>query len=192
MKTAKELEKDIVFNATLHGLSLTFSSTWGLFSPKKIDEGTSLLLKHIPISDGQATLDLGCGYGAIGLFIAKASPNGVVHMVDKDYIAVEFATKNATANKLRNCHAYLSNAFSEVKDVRFHNVVSNLPAKAGKEMLYIMFSGAREHLLPGGQIVVVTISGLKEYIRKSFTDIFGNYEKLKQGKTHVLSKAVRE
>jgi 16S rRNA G1207 methylase RsmC len=191
MKTAKELKEDIVFASVVEGVSLTFRSTWGLFSPKKIDDGSLLLLKNIRVEDGQNTLDLGCGYGAIGLFIAKAAPNGIVHMVDKDYIAIEFAEKNAAENQLPNCQIYLSNAFSEVTNLRFHNIFSNLPAKTGREMLYIMLCDAQEHLLPGGQIVVVTVSGLKDYIKRNFIDIFGNYEKLKQGKTHVVSRAVR-
>jgi 16S rRNA G1207 methylase RsmC len=191
MKTASELGKDIVFTATIGRTSLTFSSTWGLFSPKGIDDGSLLLMKHVCVHDGQATIDLGCGYGPIGLFIAKSTPNGSVHMVDKDYIAVEYAEKNAAINQLKNCRIYLSNAFSNVGDTRFHNVVSNLPANAGREMLYIMLSGAKEHLARGGQIVVVTISGLKEYIKRNFMQVFGNYEKIKQGRAHVVSKAVK-
>jgi 16S rRNA G1207 methylase RsmC len=86
----------------------------------------------------------------------------------------------------------LSNAFSEAKDIRFHNVVSNLPAHTGRETLYIMLCGAKEHLLLGGQIVVVTISGLKEFIKRNLLAVFGNYEKLKQGKTHLVSRALHE
>ena len=65
-------------------------------------------------------------------------------MVDKDYVAVQYAQKNAELNALTNCKVYLSNAFSTV----------------GRELLYIILSDARKHLKPGGKIVVVTISGL--------------------------------
>jgi len=192
MKTAEELKRDIVFDVTLRGRGLTFHSAWGLFSPRGIDNGSYLLIEHIDVRDGQWTLDLGCGYGAIGLAIAKACPGGTVHLVDTDFVAVDFARKNAQLNGLANCTAYLSNAFSAVGDIRYDNVVANLPAKVGKELLYIILSDARDHLKPGGQLVVVTISGLKEFIKRNFKEVFGNYEKLKQGREHAVFRAVKE
>ena len=192
MKTSKELKQDIVFDVTLRGHRLTFHTTWGLFSPRGIDNGSYLLIEHIDVRDGQWTLDLGCGYGAMGLAIAKACPGGTVHLVDTDFVAVDFARKNAQLNGLANCTAYLSNAFSAVGDIRFDNVVANLPAKVGKELLYIILSDAREHLKPGGQLVVVTISGLKEFIKRNFQEVFGNYKKLKQGREHAVFRAVKE
>jgi 16S rRNA (guanine1207-N2)-methyltransferase len=192
MKTAEELKRDIVFDVTLRGHGLTFHSTWGLFSPRGIDNGSFLLIEHIDVRDGQWTLDLGCGYGAMGLAIAKACPGGKVHLVDTDFVAVDFARKNAELNGLANCTAYLSNAFSAVGDLRFDNIVANLPAKVGKELLYIILSDARDHLKPGGQLVVVTISGLKEFIKRNFQEVFGNYEKLKQGREHAVFRAVKE
>ncbi len=191
MKTAAELKGDISFEATLRGNNLKFLSTWGLFSPKSIDDGTYLLIKHIDIEDGQSTLDLGCGYGAMGLAIAKAYSSGSVHLVDKDFVAVEYASKNIKLNGLKNCKAYLSNAFSAVDDVKFDNIIANLPANVGNEMLYIIMSDAFEHLNPGGQLVVVTIAGLKEYIKRNFKEIYGNYKKIKQGRGHTVAKAIK-
>jgi 16S rRNA G1207 methylase RsmC len=192
MKTSEELKKDIVFNANLRGHNLVFHSTWGLFSPRCIDNGSYLLIKHLVIDEGQLTLDLGCGYGAIGLSIARACPSGVVHMVDKDYVAINFARRNAEFNSITNCEIYLSNMFSAVGDVRFDNIVTNLPAKVGKELLYIILSDARGYLNPGGQIVVVTISGLREFIKRNFMEVFGNYQKLKQGRDHTVAKAIKK
>ena len=192
MKTAEQLKQDIVFRAGMRGSELTFHSTWGLFSPRCIDDGTSLLVEHVDIGDGELTLDLGCGYGAIGLAMAKAAPNGAVHMVDKDFVAVEFAKKNAHVNGVDNCEVYLSNAFSAVETRQFDNIVANLPAKVGKELLWIILSDARDHLRPGGQIAVVTISGLKEFIKRNFRETFGNYRKLKQGRAHTVAAAVKE
>jgi len=192
MKTAEELKEDIFFEAGLRENQLKFVSTWGLFSPKSIDDGSYLLIKHIDIEDGQTTLDLGCGYGAMGLSIAKACPNGKVHLVDKDFVAIQYASKNIKLNGLKNCKAYLSNAFSTVGDIKFDNIISNLPANVGNEMLYIMMHDAFEHLNPGGRLVVVTIAGLKEYIKRNFKAIFGNYKKLKQGRDHTVAQALKE
>jgi 16S rRNA G1207 methylase RsmC len=192
MKTADQLKQDIVFETTLRDHRLCFHTTWGLFSPREIDEGSRLLLRYLAVKDGDVTLDLGCGYGVIGLTIAKMTPNGTVHMVDKDFVALEFAKKNAAVNKVANCQIYPSNAFSTVGKVKFNTVVSNLPAKVGRELLYIILSDARDHLRPGGQIVVVTISGLREFIKRNFKEVFGNYEKIKQGRNYTVARAVKE
>lgn len=193
MMTPEDLPKlrsDIRFEEILRGHRLRFFSTWGLFNPTEIDGGTRLLLDYIELENPQTILDLGCGYGAIGVALAAAAPQSQVHMVDKDFVAVEYAKKNAAANNLKQCRAYLSNGFSHVpKEVKFDMIVSNLPAKVGKEMLYIILNDAKAYLKPGGTIYVVTISGLKEYIKRQFKEIFGNFEKIKQSKTYVVSMA---
>jgi len=191
MESVEELKRDIVFDSTLRGFRLVFHSTWGLFSPRRVDNGSCLLIEHIALEDGQNTLDLGCGYGAVGLSIAKAYPNGIVHMVDKDYVAVDYAARNAALNRISNCEIYLSNAFQAVGDMRFDNIVANLPAKVGKELLYIILTDAKHHLKERGQLVVVTISGLKGFIKRNFKEVFGNYEKVKQGKNHTVARALK-
>src|SRR5262245_36195002 len=106
--------REFSFTATLRGHQLTFHSTWGLFSPKAVDEGTTLLLKHLELPTDAAVLDLGCGYGPLGLTAAKLVPRGTVHLVDKDFVAVEYAHRNAQANHLPRVQAYLSNGFDQV------------------------------------------------------------------------------
>jgi len=192
MKSADELKQDIAFEATLRGRRLRFHSTWGLFSPRAVDNGSYLLIEHVDLHDGDVTLDLGCGYGAIGVAVAAATPAGRVHMVDKDFVAVEFARANARLNALDNCTVYLSNAFSHVPDVGFDNILGNLPANVGREMLYVVLADARAHLKPGGQLVIVTVAGLRQFIKRNLREVFGNYSKLKQGRNHAVARAVRE
>lgn len=193
MKTADELRQDIAFEATLCGNRMRLRSTWGLFSPRGIDDGSRLLIEHLDIEDNGVSLDLGCGYGAIGLAIAKSTPNGTVHMVDKDFVALEYARRNAELNCIANVEIYPSNGFGSVqRSARFDNVVSNLPAKVGKELFYIFLCDARDHLKDGGQLVVVTIAGLKEFIKRNFKEVFGNYKKIKQGRSHIVARAVKE
>lgn len=166
-------------------------STWGLFSPKAIDEGTQLLADHLgPIAPNTTALDLGCGYGPLGLAIAKLAPQGQVHLVDKDFVAVEYAQANAELNHLANTQAYLSNGFSHVPaDAKFDLIVSNLPAKIGAELLQTFLTDAHARLNPGGRLAVVTISGLKDYMKRELTSVFGNYTKLKQSKTYTAALA---
>ena len=185
------LKRDIEFDAQLRGFNFSFSSTWGLFSPKSIDSGTRLLINHLEVNAGNTCLDLGCGYGAIGLVMAKLSGNGKVYLVDKDFVAVEHAVKNIQRNRMRNCEALLSNAFSHVPDAKFDVIASNLPANAGKEQMRIILLEARNYLKPTGRLYVVTTAGLREFMKRNFKQVFGNYRKLKQSGTHVVSLAVR-
>ncbi len=185
------LRRDIVFSDTLRGQHLTFHTTWGLFSPKGVDEGSRLLLDHLEIKADDHTLDLGCGYGPLGLTLAKLAPEGTSVLVDKDFVAVEYSRKNAELNGIRNTEIFLSNGFDQIGDRRFDLIVSNLPAKTGKELYYLYFHDALARLNPGGSIYVVTISGLRKFIAKAFQEVFGNYEKLKQGKTYTVARAIK-
>ncbi len=188
-----ELKRDIYIQKELRGFPLKLFSTWGLFSPKDVDAGTELLLHSVEIAPDAVSLDLGCGYGAIGITLAKLSPSGHVHMIDKDYVAVEYARKNAKINNLKNFDAYLSNGFEKVPEgITFDVIVSNLPAKVSKELFLIMLLEAKNHLKPGGKFYVVTISGLKEFIKRNFQEVFGNYEKVAHGKTYTVSLARKE
>lgn len=186
----EDLKKDISFKASLLGENLSFKTTWGLFSPEKIDEGTYALLSALDIEGSEDILDLGCGYGPIGIALAKKT-KGQVHMVDKDFVAVEYAEKNAEENNAMNARSYLSNGLSHVpKDMKFDLIVSNLPAKVSKEFFWILFGDMKNHLKPGGKIVVVTIAGLEFFVKKNFESIFGNYKLIKN--THGYFVALAE
>ncbi len=191
-KTIENLKRDIVFDVELCGHHLTFHSTWGLFSPRQIDSGTALLLRYLTVRPDAQVLDIGCGYGPLGLAIAAQAPEGEVHMVDKDFVAVEYANKNAQLNQLLHAKAYLSNGLSHVPEGQmFDTVVSNIPAKVGKELLNILLWDSYRHLTPGGQMVVVTINGLRQFMKRNMQEIFGHYEKVKQGKDYTVSRAVK-
>ncbi|MBC8518977.1 MAG: class I SAM-dependent methyltransferase [Gammaproteobacteria bacterium] len=188
-----ELKQDLVFQDNLLGTQLTFNTTWGIFSPRGIDDGTHLLLKYLEVEADETIIDIGCGYGPLGLALGGQAPDGEVHMVDRDYVAVEYANKNAKINRMSHCRAYTSNGFSEVPEsMRFDTVVSNVPAKVGREMLTILLCDARSRMNPGGQIVVVTINGLRDFIKRNFKEVFGNYKKLKQGKAYTVARAIME
>ena len=182
---------EVNFHAELCGQSLTFSATWGLFSPKAIDAGTQLLLENMEIHEGDTCLDLGCGYGAIGITLAKCARTATIYMVDKDFVAIDYARKNVEQNRLQNCHVFLSNGFSDLSDIQFDLIAANLPANVGKELLQIFLSDAKQSLKPNGRIYVVTISGLRAFIKRRFIETFGNYRKLKQRHTYTVAVATR-
>ncbi len=186
-----ELRKDITFKEQLGGQSLTYHSTWGIFSPREIDEGTRLFMKYIKVNPDDDCFDLGCGYGPIGLTLAKLAPQGQTLMVDKDFMAVEYSNKNAKINQIKNASAILSNGFQHVDPaLRFDLIASNIPAKVGKEMMLLMLHDARSRLKPKGRLYLVTINGLRQYMKRNLKEVFGNYKKLKQGAKYTVHLAV--
>jgi len=192
-KQLDEYRKDIQFNATLCGQPLTFNSTWGIFSPREIDAGTLLLLKYIKINPDDDCFDLGCGYGPIGLTMAKLAANGQTLMVDKDFMAIEYSNKNAEQNNIKNAKAMLSNGFQHIdKNLKFDVIASNVPAKVGKEMMSLMLHDAHQAMKPDGRLYLVTVNGLRQYMKRNLKEIFGNYKKVKQGKAYTIHLAYRK
>ena len=131
------------------------------------------------------TLDVGTVPSARLWQSAKKRQN--VYMVDKDFVAIEYARKNVKQNQLQNCHVLLSNGFSHLPEVQFDVIASNLPANVGKELLQTFFTEAKRHLKQDGRLYVVTISGLREFIKRNFKEVFGNYLKVKQRNTHTVA-----
>ena len=192
IKEAVEIRKPLTIKTELQDQALTFQTTYGIFSPKEIDQGTKLLLRYLHIEQDFDCLDLGCGYGPVGIWMAKNAPNGQVIMLDKDFVAVEFANKNININNLNNATAQLSNGFSSLKDQKFDIIVSNIPAKVGNEMLYLFLYDAYYHLKPGGKFVVVTVNGLRHFCKRTFNEVFGNYKKEKQGQAYTISSTTKK
>lgn len=189
-KQLDEYRKDITFSDTLCNTSLNYKSTWGIFSPRELDDGTKLLMKYITINSADNCFDLGCGYGPIGLTMAKLAPNGQTTLVDKDFMAVEYANKNAELNKISNAKAQLSNGFQHIERSKTFNVIaSNVPAKVGKEMMSLMLHDAHHHLEKEGRLYLVTVNGLRQYMKRNLKGIFGNYKKVKQGKAYTVHLA---
>ena len=171
---------------------LRFYTTWGLFSPRAIDDGSRLLLDFLELETTDDCLDLGCGYGVLGLCLAKLAPDGHTLMVDKDFVAVDYAEKNRVHNRIDNASCILSNGFAQIPRQQFDVIVSNIPAKVGKEMLYIYLFDALAYLKPGGSFYIVTITGLRQFFKRGFNEVFGHYEKIKQGKTYTVARGIKQ
>ncbi len=186
------LRQDIVFEDELMGHHFVLHTTWGLFSPKGIDEGTRLLLKHLEIRPDERAIDLGCGYGPIGMAIARSAPEGHCLMVDKDFVAVEYANANIARNHIHNAEAILSDGLRHVPQQNFTLAVTNLPAKTSKEHYYLFFHDIHDRLEPGGRFYVVVISGLRRFIERAFLGVFGNHSKIKQGRQYTVAMAEKK
>ncbi|MFT6733214.1 MAG: 16S rRNA (guanine1207-N2)-methyltransferase [Polaribacter sp.] len=189
---AVSIRKPLKFDIELQGQSLMFETTYGIFSPKEIDQGTTLLLRYLNVEKDFNCIDLGCGYGPVGIWMAKHATEGSVLMLDKDFVAVDYARRNINNNGLQNASVALSNGFSHLKDEKYDLIVSNIPAKVGNEMLYLFLYDAYYHLKPGGKFVVVTVNGLRHFCKRTFKEVFGNYKKEKQGSAYTISSTTKE
>lgn len=189
-----QYKQDLQFNFHHQYGRLTLTTTWGLFSPREVDDGSDLLIKHLRLRElgPLQVLDLGCGYGTIGLSIAQQNPEHQVDLVDKDFVAVDYANKNARRNNLTNAKAFLSNGFNHIpQDKKYDLIVSNLPAKVGKELLKIWLYDAYDRLNVGGQIQVVMVLGLKEFLKRNLVEQFGNYEKVAHSQHFYVASATK-
>jgi len=185
--------EDLRFEESVLGKPMKFNSTWGLFSPEKLDEGSLMLLDHIEFRPADSSIDLGCGYGVLGMTAARECPEGQHLLIDKDFVAIEYAKKNCAVNNLTNTEVQLSNGFRHVDTKRkFDLVMSNLPAKASKEQHYLYLLDAYNAMTPGARFYVVTINGLREFMQRTFKEVFGNCDKLKQGKTYTITMAQKD
>ena len=112
-------------------------------------------------------------------------------MVDRDFVAVDYAARNAAANGLANASAMLSNGLAQVGDREFDVIVSNLPAKVGRERYQNFMEDAHAHLAPGGSFWAVMIRQLWPALKREAERVFGNAEKVRLGAKHVVLRPRR-
>ena len=143
------------FETVLRGRRLKFETDAGVFSRSEVDFGSRLLVETADIPDGARVLDVGCGYGPIGLAIAASLPNARVTMVDINERAVALARANAERNGLRNVTVLESDLLEAVRGETFDAVLTNPPIRAGKAVVHRIFAEALEALAPGGALWVV-------------------------------------
>ncbi|WP_100405986.1 class I SAM-dependent methyltransferase [Bacillus solitudinis] len=141
---------------TLKGITLSFTSDRGVFSKKEVDFGSRLLVEafRFPSNHGDV-LDVGCGYGPIGLTIAKADEGRTVHMIDVNERALELSRKNALQNELDNVMIYKSSSFDQVSKKDFAAILTNPPIRAGKSVVHDIFERSYSHLQTNGELWVV-------------------------------------
>lgn len=147
----KSKEQQILVN--ICDIPFQFMTDYGVFSKKGLDFGTRSLLETIDVSKIQGkVLDFGCGYGPIGIYIAKTT-NSEVHMIDINRRVLGLARKNVSLNHV-NVNIYESNIYENVKE-KFDFIISNPPIRVGKEILYKILFQAKDYLNINGELWIV-------------------------------------
>jgi len=173
--------KTTIINTFQLGNYLQFKSQSGIFSWQEIDKGSELLIKSLKMpKNKELFLDLGCGYGFIGITLAKAYPNFDFILTDVNELAVRLARENCKLNLVeKNTIVKQGYLFQSVEGLEFHSVITNPPLMAGKKLLEELIVESFNHLKAHGslQLVVPKKKGLST-LEKMLKTTFGSYTTL--------------
>lgn len=174
-------------NVELLGQQLTFLTDAGVFSKKMIDYGSRVLLSVLDFEAGERVLDVGCGYGPLGLTLAKAQGVAAT-MVDINQRALDLAQKNAERNQI-SAEILQSNVYEKVSGI-FDHIISNPPIRAGKQVVHEVISGSYGHLTEGGDLTLVIQKKQGAPSAKSKMEtVFGNCEIVKKDKGYYILRS---
>jgi 16S rRNA (guanine1207-N2)-methyltransferase len=137
------------------GEMLTFEVDAGVFAAHGLDPGTALLIENLALRRSDRVLDLGCGWGAVGVAAAKSAPDGRVVLTDVNRRATRLARENLGRNRVRNAEVRSGSLFEPVEGERFDVIVTNPPFHAGRELVLRILSEAPSYLAPHGRLVLV-------------------------------------
>lgn len=189
-----ELAHDFVeWDFELKGNRFHFVTDSGVFSRGTVDYGSRVLVAAFDETDlpEGAILDVGCGYGPIGLSLQKATGR-LVEMIDINQRAVDLAQRNATRNQITQVNIHQSNIYQDLQEAPYAAIVSNPPIRAGKNVVHEILTGAFEHLLVGGTLtIVIQKKQGAPSAKKKMTEVFGNCETVIKDKGYYILRSVK-
>lgn len=177
-------------------LSLEFETNESVFSPKGLDVGTKAMLKAAIINDQDRILDLGCGYGFVGIYLAKRYPEAAVTMTDISANAIDLTTKNARRNDVAP-EIVLSEGFREISDKTFEVILSNPPYHVDFSVPKEFIEKAYRQLALNGKLYMVTkrrkwyenkISSVFGYVKVTEVDDYYVFYAEKRAKNPLVKK----
>lgn len=178
----------------LVGRSFRFTTDSGVFSRKGVDYGSRVLIDSFDwqeLPEGKI-LDVGCGYGPIGLALAYASGR-TVEMIDINQRAVSLAVENAAKNQIETVDIHPSNIYETLHEKQYAAIVSNPPIRAGKQVVHTILSEAEPLLAQGGTLtVVIQKKQGAPSAQKKMNEVFGNVEIVSKDKGYYILKSVKE
>lgn len=141
-------------NVIIKNINIKFLTDNGLFHKNGLDYGTRLLLENFDFKNKKTFLDVGCGCGPIGIYLAKLSENYEVDMFDINEHAIELCKKSIKLNNLKNIKIFLSNGFDKVNK-KYDAILINPPIHAGKKVIYELIKNSKNYLDTNGELWIV-------------------------------------
>jgi 16S rRNA (guanine1207-N2)-methyltransferase len=189
---SKSEEREI--QAVLSGKYFRFKTDAGVFSKKGIDFGTRLLIESAEIEPESAVLDLGCGYGPVGIAVSETVPDVKVTMVDVNERAVQLAKANAALNQADGrVEILVSDGFSQLQGRKFDHILLNPPIRAGKPTIYRLFKEASDALHPGGSLwIVIRKQQGAESAKKELEQLFADVDVVRKKKGYVIIRSRKD
>jgi len=187
------LEKRGLVKARLRGMDLGFVTSSGVFSFRKVDRGTRLLVESMVLPEEGRVLDMGCGYGVVGVVAGRLAPGLEVWMTDINERAVSLAKLNLDRNGVEGAMVSQGNLYEPVGEMRFELVLSNPPISAGlRRVVGSLVKGAVDHLKVGGslQVVIQSRKGGRT-LASMMKNAFGGVEVLARGGGYRVLMSVR-
>lgn len=183
--------KEITFE--INGITMKLLTDNGVFSKNNVDEGSYAFLKVLlPLDLGNHILDLGCGYGTIGLTLAKAHEEARITLADVNPRAVALCERNAGLLNLSPRVTILQSDIYEKIEGPYDSIVVNPPIRAGKKVTYRMYEEAKQYLIDGGSLyIVIRKAQGAESASKYIETIFGNVTLLKREKGYYIYRAIK-
>ncbi|MCS7124924.1 MAG: class I SAM-dependent methyltransferase [Candidatus Bathyarchaeota archaeon] len=159
----------------LRGRSFKFLTASGVFSKKRVDLGTKLLIEAMVLPETGLVLDMGCGYGAVGIAAATFNPKLHVIMVDVNERAVKLARRNVELNNVYNVEVKRGNLYEPVKGMLFHCILSNPPVSTGLSTVKAIITEAPKHMAEKATLQMVFKSKIGgKRLQQIFHETFGN------------------
>ncbi len=175
---------------SLLGTDFRFLADAGVFSKKQVDYGSRVLLDSLDFAPGGSLLDVGCGYGPLGITLAKVQGQTVT-MVDVNERALDLAIKNAQANGVE-ASVFASDVYDQVAGT-FTHIISNPPIRAGKSVVYRIIEEAPAYLESGGDLtLVIQKKQGAPSAKKKMEEIFGNCDIIRKDKGYYILRSVKE
>jgi len=188
----QKVESDPKFwDYTLKNKSFRFKTDNGVFSKREVDFGSRLLIESFEMPNVEGLLlDVGCGYGPIGLSLAKYYQDRMIHMVDVNERAIELAKENAELNQIQNVRIYESDRLLNVKENTFAAILTNPPIRAGKITVHDIFEQSFNHLVSKGElwVVIQKKQGAPSAIEK-LNNLFNHVETIDKSKGYFVIRA---
>ena len=173
------------------GVKISFFADNGVFSKGGVDFGSNLLLKTISLDGVKNILDVGCGYGTIGVTLAKINSDVNVTMVDVNLRAIDLCKRAIEKNGLTNAIVFESNVYENVAE-KYDVIVSNPPIRAGKSVVHSIILGAYDHLVEGGSMwCVIQKKQGAESAKKALKELYKSVEVVEKDKGYEIIKATK-